>query len=53
MFKQKKFRNMFIRKYHESDGIKVYTPVSGYQRIRKKEFNQRKWYDVLNKDGIM
>lgn len=33
--------------------VGFYTPVSGYQRIRKKEFNQRKWYDVLNKDGIM
>lgn len=33
--------------------VGFYTPVSGYQRIRKNEFNQRKWYDVLNKDGIM
>ncbi len=33
--------------------VGFYTPVSGYQRIRKSEFNQRKWYDVLNKDGIM
>lgn len=33
--------------------VGFYTPVSGYQRIRKREFNQRKWYDVLNKDGIM
>ena len=24
-----------------------------YQKIRKKEFNKRRWYDVLNKDGIM
>ena len=33
--------------------VGFYTPVSGYQRIRKSEFNQRKWYDVLNKDGVM
>lgn len=33
--------------------VGFYTPVSGYQKIRKKEFNQRRWYDVLNKDGIM
>lgn len=33
--------------------VGFYTPISGYQRIRKSEFNQRKWYDVLNKDGIM
>lgn len=30
-----------------------YTPVSGYQRIRKNEFNHRKWYNVLDKDGIV
>lgn len=33
--------------------VGFYTPVSGYQKIRKREFNHRKWYDVLNKDGIM
>lgn len=33
--------------------VGFYTPVSGYQKIRKREFNNRKWYDVLNKDGIM
>lgn len=33
--------------------VGFYTPISGYQRIRKSEFNRRKWYDVLNKDGIM
>lgn len=33
--------------------VGFYTPVSGYQKIRKKEFNKRRWYDVLNKDGIM
>jgi len=32
--------------------VGFYTPVSSYQKIRKKEFNKRRWYDVLNKDGI-
>lgn len=32
--------------------VGFYTPVSGYQKIRKREFNARKWYDVLNKDNI-
>ena len=33
--------------------VGFYTPVSGYQKIRKKEFNLRRWYDVLSKDGMM
>ena len=33
--------------------VGFYTPVSGYQKIRKREFSQRRWYDVLSKDGIM
>lgn len=33
--------------------VGFYTPVSNYQKIRKREFNKRRWYDVLNKDGIM
>ena len=33
--------------------VGFYTPVSGYQMIRKKEFNMRRWYNVLSKDGIM
>ena len=33
--------------------VGFYTPVSNYQQIRKNEFDRRKWYDVLNKDGIM
>lgn len=33
--------------------VGFYTPVSGYQAIRKKEFNKRRWYNVLDKDGIM
>ena len=32
--------------------VGFYTPVSGYQKIRKREFNQRKWYNVLNKSEI-
>lgn len=33
--------------------VGFYTPVSGYQKIRKREFGNRKWYDVLSKDRIM
>ena len=33
--------------------VGFYVPVSGYQKIRKKEFNCRKWYNVLNNDAIM
>ena len=33
--------------------VGFYTPVSSYQKIRKKEFNHRKWYNVLNHDSIM
>ena len=33
--------------------VGFYTPVSSYQKIRKQEFNHRRWYNVLNKDGIM
>ena len=29
--------------------VGFYTSVSNYQRIRKKEFDNRKWYNVLNK----
>ena len=32
--------------------VGFYTPVSSYQKIRKQEFNKRKWYDVLNKNEI-
>lgn len=32
--------------------VGFYTPVSSYQKIRKQEFDQRKWYDVLNKSEI-
>ena len=33
--------------------VGFYTPVSNYQKIRKQEFNARKWYNVLNKNEIM
>ena len=33
--------------------VGFYTPVSSYQKIRKREFNQRKWYDVLSKNEVM
>lgn len=33
--------------------VGFYTPVSSYQKIRKKEFNKRKWYNVLSKPEIM
>ena len=33
--------------------VGFYVPVSGYQKIRKKEFNCRKWYNVLNGAEIM
>ena len=33
--------------------VGFYTPVSSYQKIRKQEFNQRKWYDVLTKSEVM
>lgn len=33
--------------------VGFYTPVSSYQKIRKKEFNLRRWYNVLDADSIM
>lgn len=44
---------MSIQKYSETSGIKVYTPVSSYQKIRKNEFDRRRWMNVLSKDGVM
>lgn len=32
--------------------VGFYVPVSSYQKIRKREFNHRKWYNVLNQDSI-
>jgi len=33
--------------------VGFYTPISSYQRIRKNEFDKRRWMNVLEKDGIM
>lgn len=33
--------------------VGFYVPISNYQQIRKREFNNRKWYNVLGNDGIM
>lgn len=33
--------------------VGFYTPVSSYQKIRKREFSKRKWYNILSKDNIM
>lgn len=32
--------------------VGFYTPVSSYAKIRKKEFDERKWYNVLEKDSV-
>lgn len=33
--------------------VGFYVPTSNYQKIRKKEFNKRKWMNVLSHDGVM
>jgi len=33
--------------------VGFYVPTSGYQRIRKREFDKRKWMNVLTNDGVM
>lgn len=33
--------------------VGFYTRTSGYQEIRRKEFDERKWYDTLSKDYTM
>ena len=33
--------------------VGFYVPISNYQKIRKKEFDGRKWYNVLSKDGAI
>ena len=33
--------------------VGFYTPTSSYQKIRKKEFDRRRWMNVLSNDGIM
>ena len=31
--------------------VGFYTPTSAYQAIRKQEFNERQWYNILEKDN--
>lgn len=33
--------------------VGFYTPVSSYQKIRKTEFDRRRWMNVLTNDGVM
>lgn len=33
--------------------VGFYTPVSSYQNVRKHEFDKRKWFNVLSKDGAV
>jgi len=33
--------------------VGFYTPTSSYQKIRKNEFDRRKWMNVLANDGVM
>lgn len=33
--------------------VGFYTPTSSYQKIRKREFDHRRWMNVLSKDGVM
>jgi len=32
--------------------VGFYVPVSSYQKIRKREFDERKWYNVLEKESM-
>ena len=33
--------------------VGFYTPTSSYQKIRKTEFDKRRWMNVLSNDGVM
>jgi len=33
--------------------VGFYTPTSSYQKIRKKEFDKRRWMNVLSNEGVM
>ena len=33
--------------------VGFYTPVSSYQKVRKNEFDKRRWMNVLSNDGVM
>ena len=43
---KKKFKIMFRRKYHKSDGIKVYTPIKTWSKERKSEYKMRRWEQI-------
>lgn len=33
--------------------VGFYVPVSNYQKIRRNEFDKRRWFNVLSKDSVM
>ena len=33
--------------------VGFYTPISSYQKIRKTEFDKRRWMNVLSRDGVI
>lgn len=33
--------------------VGFYTPTSSYQKVRKSEFDRRRWMNVLSNDGVM
>lgn len=33
--------------------VGFYVPVSNYQKIRRNEFDRRRWFNVLSKDSVM
>ena len=37
---------MFLIKYWETNGIKVYTPVKTYSKERKAEYKLREWENM-------
>ena len=42
---------MFIPKYPEKDGIRVYTPIQTWSNERKKEYKMRRWEGVNKPSG--
>jgi len=41
---------MFIIKYQETDGRKVYTPIKTWSKERKAEFKMRQWEHLNDKN---
>lgn len=37
---------MLKRKFQETDGVKVYTPIKTWSKERKKEYAMREWSDL-------